>query len=60
VGLRTGLDAVAKRKKPTPCQESNPELPARSLVTILTALQRVVGSCDYQIRSKLGLLVVPQ
>jgi hypothetical protein len=34
---RAGLDAVAKRKNPCPCQESNLS-PACSLVTVLTEL----------------------
>jgi hypothetical protein len=33
--------AVAKKKNPIPCRESNPGLPARSLVTILTELPRL-------------------
>jgi hypothetical protein len=33
------LDAVAKRKEPCPCRESNPVRRPRSLVTILTELQ---------------------
>jgi hypothetical protein len=35
-----GQDAVAKKKGPYPCQESNPVRPARSLITILTELLR--------------------
>jgi hypothetical protein len=35
VGPRAHLDAVAKRRIPCPCRESNPGRPARSLVTIL-------------------------
>jgi hypothetical protein len=27
VGPRTGLDAVSKRKLPSPCRESNPDYP---------------------------------
>jgi len=38
VGLRAGLDAVAKRKIPRSCWESNTGPLARSLVTILTEL----------------------
>jgi hypothetical protein len=38
---RSGLDVVARRKKnPCPCRESNPCLPACSLVTILNELPR--------------------
>jgi len=33
-GPRAGLEAVAKRKIPCPCRESNPGRPAGSLVTI--------------------------
>jgi hypothetical protein len=32
MGPRTGLDPVVKRKIPSPCRESNPDRPARSLV----------------------------
>jgi hypothetical protein len=39
VGPRAGLDAEARRKILTPCRESNPGGPARSLVTILTELR---------------------
>jgi hypothetical protein len=38
MGPRAGLDAVAKRKNPYPCQESNPSCPAHNLVTIPTEL----------------------
>jgi len=34
VGPRLCLDAMAKRKDPCPCLESNPSHPARSLVTV--------------------------
>jgi hypothetical protein len=34
VGPRASLDAVAKRKIPSPRRESNPNRPARSLVAI--------------------------
>jgi hypothetical protein len=40
MGPRTGMDAVAMRKIPCPCRESNPCL-ARSLDTILTKLSRI-------------------
>jgi hypothetical protein len=36
VGPRASMDAVAKRKIPSPFQESNPSCPARSLVAIST------------------------
>jgi hypothetical protein len=39
---RAGLDAVMKRKIPSPHRESNSNLPARSLVTIPTELLRLV------------------
>jgi len=39
VGLRVGLDAVAKRK--VPCQELNPGHPAYSSVSILTELSQL-------------------
>jgi hypothetical protein len=38
MGPRTGLDVTAKRKHPSPCRESNPGRPFRSLVTIPTEL----------------------
>jgi len=38
MGSRAGLDAVAKRKNPCPCRESNPGRTAFSLVTILVEL----------------------
>jgi hypothetical protein len=41
VGLRAGLDAVARRKIPCPCQKPSPSRQARSLVTILTELFRL-------------------
>jgi hypothetical protein len=40
MGPRVGLNAVAKRKIPSPCLESNPDRPARGLVTILSELHR--------------------
>jgi hypothetical protein len=41
VSPRVGLDAVNKRKIPCPCRDSNPGLPSRNLVTILTELSRL-------------------
>jgi hypothetical protein len=43
VAPRAGVDAVAKRKNPFigTCRESNPDRPARSLVTTLTAIPRL-------------------
>jgi hypothetical protein len=38
MGPIISLDAVAKRKNPNPCRESNHGRPARSLVTVLTEL----------------------
>jgi hypothetical protein len=38
MGPRTCLDVVAMRKNPYSCRESNPGRPARSLVTIMTAI----------------------
>jgi hypothetical protein len=38
VGLRAGLDAMAKRKIPCPCQQSNPGHPTHTQGTILTEL----------------------
>jgi hypothetical protein len=34
VGPRAGVDTVANRKLPSPCQESNPDRPARSVLKI--------------------------
>jgi hypothetical protein len=34
-GLQSGLDAVARRKNPSPCRESNPGRSTRSLVVIM-------------------------
>jgi hypothetical protein len=42
VGHRAGLDTVAERRNPSPCRESNPIRPVRSLVTILTELSRLL------------------
>jgi len=39
VDLRQGLNAVAKRKIPCPCQKSNPGRPDRSLVATHTELR---------------------
>jgi hypothetical protein len=42
-----GLDAVPKRKLYSPCGESNPGRPARSLVTVLTEISRyILGTND--------------
>jgi hypothetical protein len=43
VGSRGGLDAVAKDKVPSPCRESKPGRPVRSLVAILTELFQCVN-----------------
>jgi hypothetical protein len=40
VGPKTGPDAVVKRKIPSPCRESNPDLPARIIAPLLTELRR--------------------
>jgi hypothetical protein len=42
MGLRAGLDAVARREKSFHylCRESNPGLPARSVITVLTRTER--------------------
>jgi hypothetical protein len=44
VSSRADLNAVAKRKNSiiAPCRELNPGLPARSLVTIVTELPRLL------------------
>jgi len=36
MGPNAGLDVVGRRKIPSPCLESNPGIPARSLVAILS------------------------
>jgi hypothetical protein len=46
VGLRAGLDAVARRKIAGPCWELNPSLVVRSLVTTLTELPRLTSKCQ--------------
>jgi hypothetical protein len=42
VGLRTGLDVMANEKSSCPYRESNPCRPARSLVTMLTEISRLL------------------
>jgi len=42
VGTRADLNAVVKRKYPCLCQESNPGLAVRNLVTMLTEQPRVL------------------
>jgi hypothetical protein len=39
---RSGMEAVAKKKNPCPYRESKPGPPARSLVTILTEIFRLL------------------
>jgi hypothetical protein len=53
VVLKTGLDAVAKRKIPSPFREWNPDHPTRSLVTIVTELSRllIIFGDEYKLRS---------
>jgi len=48
VGPSADLDAVAKWKDFCPWQESNPSRPAHSLLSVLTALSRLVkyASCQ--------------
>jgi hypothetical protein len=41
VGPRAGLDEMSKRKITSPCQESNPDSPVRSLIAIPTELSRL-------------------
>jgi hypothetical protein len=43
VGPRAGLDTVVKRKILSPCQESNPDRPSRSLVVIRTEISLFLG-----------------
>jgi hypothetical protein len=52
VGPRAGLDAVAKRRRPYPCQESNRGRLASILVTILTELPRLSVNFVYTVISK--------
>jgi hypothetical protein len=42
MGPRAGLDAVVKRRIPSPCRELNPDRPGRSLVSIPTELSRLL------------------
>jgi len=42
LGLRTGLDAVAKEKSHCLCREFNLDRPTRSLVTILSQFPRLI------------------
>jgi hypothetical protein len=51
MGLKAGLDVVAKRKTPYPCRKSNPGRPARNLVAMLN-LRKVTS----KLRNYLGLL----
>jgi len=44
VDPRAGLDAVARRKNPSPCRESNAGRPAPCLVSILTYVPRLTLS----------------
>jgi hypothetical protein len=41
VGYRAGLDAEAKRERPSPRQEPKPGFPTHNLVTVLTKLSRL-------------------
>jgi hypothetical protein len=50
LGRRTGLNAVAKRKIPCPCRESNPGHPASSLVVILTELHMEHINMPYKLK----------
>jgi hypothetical protein len=43
VGLRAGLDAVARKEIPYSCRESSSCLPSCSLVTVLTELSRLLS-----------------
>jgi hypothetical protein len=45
-GHTAGLDAVAKRKIPNSCRESNLDRPASSLIAIPTELSRTIGPPD--------------
>jgi hypothetical protein len=42
VGSRAGLDAVAERKNFCPCRDSKPSRLARSLVSLVTELSRLL------------------
>jgi hypothetical protein len=47
VGTRAGLDAVTRRKNPSPCGGSNKGRPGCSLSTILTELPRIPFFWNY-------------
>jgi hypothetical protein len=47
VGLRTGLNTTAKKTIPSPCRESNPDRPARSLVAIPTEISGLYFSQQF-------------
>jgi hypothetical protein len=49
VYLRAGLDAVAKRKIPSPRRESNPGHPARHELKFKFSRLRMVWTSQYQI-----------
>jgi hypothetical protein len=53
VGPRAGLDAVVKRKIPSPCRNSKFGRPAPILVTVLTELSGPSGLCGS------GVIAVP-
>jgi hypothetical protein len=42
VDPRAGLDAVAKRKIPSPCRGSNPDRPIHSLITTTTTTTTII------------------
>jgi hypothetical protein len=47
VAPSTCLDAVAKRKIPSPFRKSNPDRPARKVVAIPTDLSRIIIEIRY-------------
>jgi len=56
VGLRAGLDAVAKRKHPCTFRGSNSGQQTRSLVIILSELPRV-SNIIYNIHGKISVII---
>jgi len=61
VGPRVGVDAMAERKSPRPYGGSNPARSARSLVTVLTDLARLlIALCMiYFVRRHVQVLQLP-
>jgi hypothetical protein len=56
VGSRSGLDAVAKRKKPYSCRKSNPGRLAPSLVIIKAEILSKLLSILYRVANRFTVL----